>query len=472
MAPARPPSAPSAPPAPPGAAATSAGPPDAAARLHDAALFVALRLRERGHEAWFVGGCVRDRLLGRPVKDWDVATSAPPDEVQRIFPKVVPVGVQFGVCRVRHLGVEIEVATFRAEEGYADGRHPGRVRFTGAREDVLRRDFTINGLLMDPATGEVVDHVDGRADLARRVIRAIGDPEERFAEDRLRMLRAVRFAARLGFEIDPATLTAIRRHAGAIDAVSAERVRDELLRILTEGGAATGLDGLRTAGLLARVLPEVQALQGRPLPADAADAGERDELGRTAAVLAALDETRGPAPDERLGLAALLHRLTPAAAAAVLDRLRLPRRVVTDVAATVRDRPACDDAGSWPLHRLKRLLRAPHADTLLALLALEARAVPGAPTAGRDRLEAGRTAWGPAALHPAPLLRGEDFAALGWPRGPLYRELQAALETAQLDEQVATSDEATALLCARFGPPPESPLRQDGHRDGDGRGGR
>jgi len=437
----------------PGSPASPAA--EAAARLHAAALFVARRLRQSGHEAWFVGGCVRDRLLGRPVKDWDVATSAPPDEVQRIFPKVVPVGVQFGVCRVRHQGFEIEVATFRAEAGYADGRHPGQVRFTSAFEDVQRRDFTINGLLMDPDTGTIVDHVGGRADLTRRVIRAIGDPEERFAEDRLRMLRAVRFAARLGFAIDPATLAAIRRHAGAIDAVSAERVRDELLRLLTERGAAAALDGLAASGLLARVLPEVQALEGHALSPGEPDAGERDELGRTRAVLAALDAAE-VAPDERLGLAALLHRLPPAAADAVLDRLKLPRRVVTDVAATVRERPACAAADTWPLHRLKRTLRAPHADPLLALLALEACAVPGLPGAGRARLTAGRAAWGVAELHPAPLLRGEDFAALGWPRGPLFRELQAALETAQLDERIATPDEAREFLCAVFGVPPQA----------------
>lgn len=427
--------------------------------LYAAALHVARRLRQAGHEAWFVGGCVRDQLLGRPVKDWDIATSATPDEVRRTFPKVIPVGAQFGVCRVRHHGVEIEVATFRIDEGYADGRRPTAVRFASAREDVSRRDFTINGLLMEPDTGEIVDFVGGRADLERRLIRAIGDPEARFAEDRLRMLRAVRFAARLGFAVDPPTLAAVQRHAGAIGVVSAERIRDELLRIVTEGGAAAGLAGLRTAGLLAVLLPEVAALEGQALPPDAPDAARRDALGRTEAVLAALDAAHGSAPgggapDDRLGLAALLHRLSEPQAAAVVGRLRLSKRVATDVVAVVRDLPGCATAAAWPLHRLKRTLRAPHADALLALHRLEALAAFGAPTDSVRHLDERRAAWGPAELHPAPLLRGEDFAALGWAPGPLFRELQAALETATLEEQVRTPDEARAFLRARFGPPP------------------
>ena len=415
----------------------SSSPPPADDAARAVAVAIVRRLRANGFEAFLVGGCVRDLLIDRSVKDWDVATSATPDDVQRLFSKVIPVGAQFGVCRVRSAGVEVEVATFRADEGYEDGRRPSGVRFTSAREDVLRRDFTINGLLQDPETGVIVDYVGGREDLARGVVRAIGDPEERFAEDRLRMLRAVRFTARFGFVLDPATAEAVRRHADRIHVVSAERVRDEVLRILTEGGAAIGFDHLIAVGLLAPVLPEVASLR-------------RDERARTRAVLAALDGLPRDDRDERLALAALLHVVPLEAARAVVGRLSLPRRVTADVLATVRDLADCDGAPTWPLHRLKRTLRASHADTLLALHGLESSAGRTGAAAGARFLRERRAAWSPEDLHPTPLLRGGDFEAMGYPRGPLFRELQTALEEAQLDEQVATPDEARAFLRGRF----------------------
>ena len=413
------------------------------AHARDAALAVLRRLRAAGHEAYLVGGCVRDRLLALPSKDYDVASSATPDEVRALFRKVIPVGVQFGICRVRLRGVETEVATFRSDQGYDDGRHPRAVRFTSAKEDALRRDFTINGLLYDPAAGQVIDHVGGRADLERRVVRAIGDPDDRFAEDLLRMLRAVRFAARFGFSIDPATDAAIRRHAPRIVQVSAERIRDELLHVLTDGGVAVGLPLLRATGLLAAVLPEVAALAARRL-----DTGE-DALARTEAVLAV------PGPiDARLGLAALLHQTNEPGAEAVGTRLRLPRRVIRTVTAAVRDLPDCPAAASWPPSRLKRLLRAPHAATLVALHAREAQAVDGKDLSESARfLEERQETIGEDALRPPPLLDGHDLKRMGYPPGPLYAEILELLETAQLDERIATPEEARALLVERFGAP-------------------
>ncbi|HIL73233.1 MAG TPA: CCA tRNA nucleotidyltransferase, partial [Verrucomicrobia bacterium] len=189
------------------------------------------RLAEAGFQAFWVGGCVRDARLGQAPTDYDIATDATPDEIEQLFRKTIPVGKQFGVIMVLEAGHEYQVATFRAESDYTDGRRPGSVRFTDAREDAMRRDFTINGLFYNPLADELHDWVGGQADLDARRIRTIGDPAERFGEDRLRLLRAVRFAAQLGFEIDPATFAAVQQHAAAIREVSAERIRDELLKL-------------------------------------------------------------------------------------------------------------------------------------------------------------------------------------------------------------------------------------------------
>jgi len=224
-------------------AAHSGHRPGAASDAQRAAESVASRLREHGFQAYFVGGCVRDLLRGVEPKDYDVSSDARPDEVLKLFPHSLMVGAQFGVVGVMIGKERIEVATFRNDGLYSDGRRPDVVSYTGdPREDVLRRDFTINGLLMDPATGEVLDYVEGRGDMERRLVRAIGAPARRFAEDRLRMLRAVRLAAMLQYELDPETLEAVRRHSGEITEVSTERVRDELVRILTSGQARRGFE--------------------------------------------------------------------------------------------------------------------------------------------------------------------------------------------------------------------------------------
>jgi poly(A) polymerase len=225
------------------------------------------RLRSHGHEALLVGGCVRDILLGRKPTDYDVATNATPDQVVELFPDGVTVGAQFGVIAVYEQAIRVEVATFRADVGYSDGRHPDAVVFARTpQEDVQRRDFTINGLAMRHDSEEVLDFVGGQADLHTGIIRAIGEPDRRFQEDKLRLLRAVRFAARFGFTIEPATFDAIRRHAHEIGQVSAERVRDELTKLLTEGAARRGLELLDETGLLREVLPEIAAMKGVEQP--------------------------------------------------------------------------------------------------------------------------------------------------------------------------------------------------------------
>ncbi|MGN6593605.1 MAG: CCA tRNA nucleotidyltransferase, partial [Terriglobales bacterium] len=232
-----------------------------------AARAIGERLRGEGHQALFAGGAVRDRLLGREAEDFDVATSATPEVVMRLFPDHTAVGAQFGVVLVREQGAQVEVATFRTDASYKDGRHPTAVAYASTpEEDVARRDFTINALLLDPATGAVLDFVGGRRDLAAGMLRAVGDPERRFREDRLRMLRAVRFAARLGFQIEPATWAAIQRQAAEIRHISAERVRDEILKMLSEGRARRAFELLDQSGLLQAVLPEVAAMKGVEQP--------------------------------------------------------------------------------------------------------------------------------------------------------------------------------------------------------------
>src|SRR5712691_28682 len=223
----------------------------------DSAIDIIRELRRRGHEAYLVGGCVRDMVMGIEPADYDIATSAKPEEIVKIFPRTESIGAQFGVVLVICRGKPFEVATFRSDEAYVDGRRPTGVVFTDARQDVLRRDFTINGLLYDPITHEVIDYVDGRADIRAKLVRAIGDPHARFEEDKLRILRAVRFGARLGYTIEPATWDAVREMAPRIHQVSSERIRQELVRILTEGQAAHGIRMLHESGLRVEILPEL-----------------------------------------------------------------------------------------------------------------------------------------------------------------------------------------------------------------------
>ena len=286
---------------------------------------VIAKLRAMGHQAFLVGGCVRDLLLGVKPKDFDIATDARPDRIMDLFPRSGRVGAQFGVVLVRDVFDQVEVATFRSDHDYLDGRHPEQVRFENdPREDVLRRDFTINGLMMDPDTGNVLDFVDGRGDLSRGVIRAIGDPNARFREDHLRLLRGVRFAARLGFEIEPATFDAMRRDHALILKVAMERVRQELVRILTEGGARRGFELLDASGMLADLLPEVAAMKGVAQPPQYHPEGD---VWRHTLLL--LEQLRQPTPT--LALAALLHDVGKPPTFRVADRIRFDGHVEAGV---------------------------------------------------------------------------------------------------------------------------------------------
>jgi poly(A) polymerase len=420
-------------------------------------------LRQSGHQAWLVGGCVRDLLLGGDPKDFDVSTDARPERLLELFPGAGRVGAHFGVVLVRREGASVEVATFRSDRDYADGRRPAAVRFeTDPRQDVLRRDFTINGLMLDPESGAVLDYVGGQADLESRLLRAIGDPDVRFREDHLRLLRAIRFAARLGFQIEPATFEAIRSNHRSILRVSAERVRDELTRILTEGGARRGFELLDATGLLAVLLPEVAAMKGVEQPPEYHPEG--DVWVHT---LLLLEKLHRPTPT--LAWGALLHDAgkPPTFRVAerirfdghveegvqitrnILSRLRFSREDMERVEALVANHMRFADAQRMRESTLKRFLRLPRFDEHLELHRLDAlssnRWLENYEFVKRRREELSDER-----LRPPRLISGDDLAEKGYRPGPLFTEILAAVEDAQLEGAIATRDEALELVRARF----------------------
>jgi poly(A) polymerase len=421
------------------------------------------RIHRDGHVAYLTGGCVRDLLLGCEPKDFDVTTSAQPDELLRLFPKADQVGAHFGVVLVRDAGDQVEVATFRSDLEYTDGRHPVGVRFeTDPRKDVLRRDFTINALLLDPASGEVLDFVGGRADLAARLIRAIGDPERRFREDHLRLLRAVRFAARLGFEIEAETFAAIQRLAPLIKSVSPERVRDEVARILTEGGVRIGFELLDATGLLQQVLPEVAAMKGVQQPPEFHPEG--DVWTHT---LIMLDGLRDPSLTLALGV--LLHDVGKPAtfrvaerirfdghvekgveiAHALLTRLRFSNQVIEGVEALIANHMRFMEVPRMRESTLKRFMRMPDFEEHMALHRLDCLSSHG----GLDNYDFVRRKQSelPAEeLKPAPLLTGKDLIAAGYRPGPAFGFVLQEIEDAQLEGRISTTEEALRMARERI----------------------
>jgi len=424
------------------------------------------RLRSAGHQAYLVGGCVRDLLLGRKPKDFDVATDARPDRVSELFERSEQVGAHFGVVLVRENTSQVEVATFRSDSGYSDGRRPDRVSFeAGPRQDVLRRDFTINALLLDPATNQVLDFVGGQEDLRRRVIRAIGDPESRFREDHLRLIRGVRFAARLGFDIEAATMAALRQWHGLIASVSAERVRDELVRILTEGGARRGFELLDETGLLGDILPEVAAMKGVEQPPEFHPEG--DVWTHT---LLLLEKLRNPTVT--LAMGALLHdvgkprtfRLAErirfdghveegvALANAILARLRFSNEQTGQIEALIAHHMRFKDAYKMRESTLKRFLRMENFGEHLELHRIDCLSSNG--NLDNYKLVLSLLAeMGQEELKPKPLLTGHDLIAEGYEPGPAFGKMLAAVEDAQLEARVRSREEALALVRAEFGDP-------------------
>jgi len=427
---------------------------------------VVRRLREAGHLAWLVGGCVRDRLLGREPEDYDVATDALPDRVAALFENSLVIGPDFGVVLVREGAAEVQVATLRSDHRYVDGRRPVSVTFVNdPRLDVLRRDFTVNGLLMDPETGEVLDFVGGQQDLADGLIRAIGDPDQRFAEDHLRMLRAVRFAAALNFRIEARTLEAIRRQHRQISRISPERIRIELVRLLTEGGARRGLEMMDETGLLAELLPEVAAMKGVPQPPEFHPEGDV-----WTHVLLMLELMRRPT--STLAMAVLLHDVGKPKTYRVADRIRFDEHDVAGaemaveimtrlrfsgeeirrVEALVRYHLRWRHVRHMRESKLKRFLAMEHFDEHMELHRLDCLASHG----NLDNYEFVRRKLQeipPEALKPKRLLTGHDLIRAGYRPGPAFAVILRELEDAQLEGRIRTSEEALAFVRALFEPP-------------------
>jgi len=419
---------------------------------------VVAELRTGGHQAWLVGGCVRDLLLGIPPKDFDVATSARPEQIMALFPKAELIGAHFGVVQVREAGEAVEVATFRSDHSYSDGRHPDAVVFeTDPRQDALRRDFTINAMFLDPGSGEVVDFTGGRADLERKIVRAIGDARERFREDHLRMLRAVRFAARFGFQIDADTYAAMGELRQSIHRVSAERIREELLRILTEGGAARGMHLLDGCGLLQELLPEVKAFQGVEQPAEFHPEGDV-----WTHVMLMLEQMGKATPELALGV--LLHDVGKPPTFRIAERIRFDGHVEKGVEMSrhilarlkvshemthratelVAHHMRFSDVHRMRQSTLKRFLRMDHFDEHLALHRLDCLSS----NRRLENYEYAKRLWEelpPEQLRPARLITGADLIAAGYEPGPLFASVLRSVEDAQLEGAVGSRDEALAL---------------------------
>ncbi len=416
-------------------------------------------LREHRFQAFLVGGCVRDRLLGVWPKDFDVSTNAPPSQLLQLFPGAQTVGAHFGVVLLRRAhDVHVEVSTFRSDGHYSDGRRPDQVHFeTDPARDAQRRDFTINGLFEDPITRRVYDYVGGKADLSARLIRAIGDPERRFAEDHLRLLRAVRFAARLRFRIEENTFRAIQRLAPQICRISTERIRDELTRILTEGGARYGFELLDETGLLPFLLPEVKAFQGVPQPPQYHPEGDV-----WTHVLIMLQHLRQPSP--ALAWAALLHDVGKPPTFRVADRIRFDGHA--EVGAAMAKKRLCQlkasheeteqvvslvanhmrfkDVRQMRMSTLKRFLRLPRFEEHLELHRLDCLASNGY----TDAYEFVKQQWEhmeESELKPPRLLTGNDLIKAGYQPGPQFGPALEMVETAQLEGEISTPAEALEL---------------------------
>jgi poly(A) polymerase len=480
-------------------------------------------LRERGHQAYLAGGCVRDLLLGREAADYDVATDATPQQVMHIFPQTFAVGAQFGVVLVpmsttttegnfrlrsgqapEHGGAStdrhgefpsaakaasilarngtakaapfpeailetrsnvVEVATFRCDMGYSDGRHPDEVRFSASpQEDVQRRDFTINGMMLDPVTNEVLDFVGGRSDLAAGVVRAIGDPAKRFGEDKLRMLRGVRFAARFGYTIDSATFSAIERLAAQIHQVSRERVREELTKMLTEGRAKRAFELLDESGLLEQVLPEISAMKRVEQPPQFHPEG--DVFVHTLLLLDKL-----PAGcSKTLAWGALLHdvgkpptfRVAPdrirfdghveigvKMAAEICRRLRFSNDETDQILALVNNHMRFADVERMKESTLKKFLRLPGFDEHLELHRIDCLSSHGQ-LGSYEYVREQLRSMPPEAIRPEPLITGADLIAAGYEPGPRFKEILAAVEDAQLEGRLATRQAAMEFVEREF----------------------
>lgn len=429
--------------------------------VRDAALELARRLKAAGHEAFFAGGCVRDRLLEQPPEDYDIATSAVPSEVMEIFPGSNEVGAHFGVVIAKHGGHHVEIASFRTDGSYKDGRRPESVTFSTPQEDAKRRDFTINGLFEVPETSEVIDYVGGLPDLNAKIIRAIGDPKARFQEDGLRLLRAVRFAARMGFTIEPETDAALRDCAPLLDRISPERIRDEFNKILTSPRRREGLQHLVKTDLIRHFMPEVLPMIGCEQPPEWHPEG--DVYTHT---LIMLDMLAPDAPLE-LCLAVLMHdiakppcrRVDPdgrirfnghdamgaAMAETILRRLRYPNHTVEAVVPMVARHMQFMNVQKMRVAKLKRFMAAPTFEKEMELHRVDCASSNGF-TDNYEFLQAKEAEFAAEPLIPPPLVTGRDLIQLGMQPGPRFKEILEAIQTEQLEGRILAREPALELL--------------------------
>lgn len=434
--------------------------PDLSAR--DAALELARRLKAAGHEAYFAGGCVRDRLMEHEPKDFDIATSAPPAEVMKLFPGSNEVGAHFGVVIAKHGGHHVEIATFRTDGSYKDGRRPESVTFSTPEEDAKRRDFTINGLFEIPETGEVIDFVGGLADLKSGVIRAIGDPKARFEEDGLRLLRAVRFAARLGFSIEPATDAALRDCAPLLDRISPERIREEFSRILTTPRRREGVQHLVDTDLIRHFLPEVLPMIGCDQPPEWHPEG--DVYTHTMIML----EMLAPDAPLELCLAVLLHDIAKPPtrtidsdtgrirfnghdamgadiAETILRRLRYPNHVIDAVVPMVARHMQFMNVQKMRTAKLKRFMAESTFGMEMELHRVDCGSSNGF-TDNYEFLQAKEAEFAAEPLIPPPLVTGRDLIQLGLQPGPRFKEILEIIQTEQLEGRILAREPALDYL--------------------------
>ena len=394
----------------------------------DSAIEIIKELRHHGHEAYLVGGCVRDMVMKIEPADYDIATSAHPEEIMQVFPKTRSVGVQFGVVLVIYRGHPFEVATFRSDEAYVDGRRPTGVVFTDAKQDVLRRDFTINGLLYDPISETVIDYVDGQSDIRARIVRAIGDPHARFEEDKLRILRAIRFGARLGYTIEQQTWNAVQAMAPKIHQVSGERIRDELSRILTEGQAALGMRMMDTSGLRKEILPEF---------------AWNDHIEHSLRFV-----KTGAQPDFAMGI--LLHDTPINDVRKIVERLKFSRAEMNHIIALVENLPRFSAIRQMSVSSLKRFFRTSRFEDHLALARVHLITA-GSDLSDYDFAHRKQHEWSDDDIRPVPLITGDDLIQMGFTPGPQFKQILTRVEDEQLEGRLQTRSDAVGFITRNYG---------------------
>lgn len=426
---------------------------------------IAKTLKDRGFTAYFAGGCVRDHLMGQKPQDFDIATTATPEEVEKIFRRTIPVGKQFGVMIVVEEEIPFEVATFRCEGGYQDGRHPTQVSFTQPEEDARRRDFTVNGMFYDPFAGKVIDFVDGMKDLPKKLIRAIGDPAARFKEDKLRLLRAVRFASTLDFEIEPKTWEALRKNASKIHEVSPERIREELVKIFTRPGAARGFVLLSESGLMKEILPEVEVMRGVEQPEKFHPEGDVYEHTRL------LLKHLKPPVSTILAFSALFHDIGKPKTSAIrkgrltfyehseegvkiardiMRRLRFSNEEIDGVAECVANHMKFMDVQKMRAGKLKQFVSRSHFEEEMELHRVDCTASHGM-LDNLEFLRAKLKEYEHVELKPKPLVSGHDLIAFGMKPGPAMKPILEELYEHQLEGTHTTREEALAWVKQKIG---------------------